>query len=158
MCILTQKHAHGRGTREALGLDVPADPCEHGVARGREADEARHRGAGDESHGALARQPQDVEQPARGHLLGHGRRGGAGIGSGVLSPRAGQHVRGNADRMRCADHPAKEACPGATGQSRIGGGIERIEGAQRLLAEFGCRAIEQRLQFGGRDDGPGRAI
>lgn len=73
--VFAEEHSHARRTGKPFGFHVPTRPCQHRAARGREANEARHRGAGDEADGAFPRQPQDVEQPSCGNLFRHCSRG-----------------------------------------------------------------------------------
>ena len=97
--VLAHEYAHGRGALQSFGFDIPADARVHGAARGCQANEACHCGAGHESHGALLRQPQNVEQPAHCDLLCQRRGRRAGVRASVLAPGAREHIGGYADRM-----------------------------------------------------------
>ncbi len=94
---------------------------------GREAGEVRHRRAGHEADRALARQPEQVEDPTPGDLL-HRRRGGRERAQpGVLVPRRGQPVRTQGRRQRTADDHAEEATRRDRDQPRLAGLRQQVD-------------------------------
>ena len=62
--LVAHDHAQRRRAEQPLRLDVPALAREQRVARGGEAAEVRHRGAGDEADAGAGREREHVEQPA----------------------------------------------------------------------------------------------
>ena len=88
-----------RRALQSVPLDVPADLGEHAMARGRERREVGHRRAGDEPDARPGRQPEQLDEPGAGDLLGD--RGGRRerVQAGVLVPRARQPVGGQGGRQ-----------------------------------------------------------
>ena len=97
-----------------VGLHVPADPAQHGVASRGQAGEVGHHAAGDEADRRLRWQPEQVEQPVAGHPLGAGGRRRGHQQPGVLVPQRGQPVGPERGRQHPADHPAEEAAATAS--------------------------------------------
>jgi len=93
-----------------------------------------------------------------GDLFRHRRSGRYSVSACVLSPGAGQHIGGDADGMRCAEHPPEKARPGRSRKARLGCRIQRVNDGRRILADFGRRPVEQCLQLDRGDYRPWRTI
>ena len=99
---------------------------------------------------------EEIEEPARGHVLDHGRRGAAGVQAGVLVPGGDQPVRGQGRGHAAPDHEAEVARPGAGDDPAVlGGGGQALDDLERGLAVRGqgpAQALGQAFAGGGGGD------
>ena len=98
MCLGADDDADRGSAEQPVGFNIPAGALEHLVARGRQAAEIRLRRPGHESTGRVARQIENVEQPAQRGLLERGDSGRGTMQGGVLIP--GRWSRDHAERVR----------------------------------------------------------
>ena len=138
-------------------LDVPAGAREHGVARGRERREVRHRRAGDEAAavrgraGRAARRSQRCATCSSAAATGEAAKAPAFWSHAVASQLAATR-----HRQRAADDEAEEARAGRGHGRRRAGLVEQREHALGVvrLGQRLVEALEAGHGFGGRGDGP----
>src|SRR6185436_20636435 len=83
---------HSWSTAQAALGHVPAGPTQDGIPTSGKSGEVRHGAARHEPDGAVAGQPEQVQQPGTGDVLDSAVRGGGTSQSAVLVPRADQPV------------------------------------------------------------------
>ncbi len=115
-----------RGALQSLPLDVPADASQDAVACRGERREVGHRRPGHEPDARLGRQPEQLDEPAAGDLLGDRRGRRDDVQAGVLVPGAGQPVGAERGRRAAADDEAEVARTGTRDEARVGGGRRAI--------------------------------
>ena len=146
----------GRGTKKTVGLDVPADAFEDGVAGSGEGAEVGHGGAGNERAGGGGREGEHIEEPAESNLLDDGGGGGGTVECAVLIPSAGEPVGGEGGRERAADDKAKKTRAGHRGGGGRADLVEEAEGVGGGDGIFGERSVEgSELRDGGGRGGDG---
>ncbi len=145
MRLLADHDRDRRRAEEAVGLDVPVEAGEHGVAGCRERAEVGHRGPGDERARAALGQAEELAHPLqRDRLQQRGRRRRS-VEGGVLIPGRGEPVRGQRRRQRPADHEAEEARSRRAHRGRRAELVEQGEHVARLARAVGER-LAQRLE------------
>ena len=150
--VVAEIHGDGRRAEHPVGLDIPAHAPQQRAARGREAHEVAHRRAARDADGTFARQPQDIGEPLRGNLLGHGASRRTVIAAGVLPPHAREPVGRHAHGMRAAHDPPEEARPGRSHQARFGRRDQTFDDVIGGRSGLGRRAAErahQRIEIRG---------
>ncbi len=145
MRVVADQHVDRRRAEQPARLDVPADPPQHLATGRREAGGVRDGGTGHEPDRGVARQVDQIEQPACRSFLS-GRRGRRRVViAGILAPGAGQPVGRDPDRVRGADHPAKEARAGHRAQPRLGRARQLLDHGVRRQAALRRRSAERGL-------------
>ena len=147
--LIADDDMNGRRTEQALRLDVPAVIGEHAAARRGKADEVGGGGAGREADRAFARQIKDVEEPAGGRLLAGGGARCRQVVAAILAPGAGEPIGCDANGMRAADHPAKEAWTRHGAQTLLGEIDKLGEDVAALAPAFRQRYGGEELAHGG---------
>ena len=107
--LVADEDADGRRAGQPVLLDVPARAREHAVAGGGEPDQVRHRRAGHEADAGVAREPERLEQPARGDVLHGGARGRDDAAEVRAVPGRDEPVGGDRHGQRAAGHEAEVA-------------------------------------------------
>ena len=146
----------GGCTDQASVVEVPAGVGQHLLAAGGQAGEVRHRAAGDEADVGAGRQPEQLEQPARGGLLGGHDARRREAQSAVLVPGADHPVGGQRRGERPADDPAVEPPGPHRHQARLDGLGEQVDHLTRgygASGQLAAHPVREGLDVPARRDG-----